>query len=172
MHFSSAALLLSLGGLSNALIHGVDSSTEVSVDLFKKALGEGFVKAIPRGYFEACNSGGLVDPSFATSYKNAVAAGYKDIDTYMYPCTGTGNPCKPYATQVQELVDAIDKSKMNIGTIWIDIEQDQVCNPWDYGPEKNLAEAKKLVDAFRKSGRKFGIYSTPEIGRASCRERV
>jgi hypothetical protein len=163
MHFSSAAILLSLSGISTALIHGVDSSTDVPVATYKKALGQGFVKSIPRGYFEACNSGGLVDPNFVSSYKNAVAAGYKDIDTYMYPCTGTANPCKPYETQLQELLDAIANNKMNIGTIWIDIEQDQICNPWDYGPEGNLAEAKKLVDVFRKSGRKFGIYSTPGV---------
>ncbi|KAK3191066.1 hypothetical protein K4F52_003016 [Lecanicillium sp. MT-2017a] len=162
MHFTSTALFLSLTSLSTALIHGVDSSAAVPVDTFKKALGQGFVKAIPRGYFEACNSGGLVDPNFASSYKNAVAAGYKDIDTYMFPCTGTTNKCKPYAEQIKGLLDAIAADKMNIGTIWVDIESDdKVCHAWDYGAKGNLAEAKKLIEAVRATKRKFGIYSSP-----------
>lgn len=161
MHLTSAALLVPLATLSTALTHAVDSSVAVPVATYKKALGEGFTKAISRGYFEACDSGGLVDPNFASSYKNAVAAGYKDIDTYMFPCTGTTHKCKSYADQIKGLLDAISADKMTIGTIWIDIETDKVCNPWDYGTAGNLAEAKKLVAAVRATKRKFGIYSSP-----------
>lgn len=161
MHFSTTTLLLSLSSAASALIHGVDSSADVSVATYKKALGEGFVKAIPRGFYEACNSGGLLDPNFVNSYKNAVSAGYKDIDTYMFPCTGTSHKCKPYDQQVKLLTDAIAANKMNIGTIWLDIEKDNVCNPWDYGAAGNLAEAKKLVAALKASGHKWGVYSTP-----------
>lgn len=160
MH-STTAILLSLASATNALIHGVDSSALISEELFAKALSQGFEKAIPRGFQEACDSGGIVDPNFAGSYKNAVAAGYKDIDTYIFPCTGTTNECKPYDEQVKLLTDAIEAEEMTIGTIWFDIEKDNICNPWDYGAEGNLAEAKKIVEALEASGKKWGVYSTP-----------
>ena len=160
MHF---AIVISLASAAGALTHAVDSSAAITVATYKKALGEGFTKAIPRGFSEACDSGGLVDANFVSSYKNAVAAGYKDFDTYMYPCTGTAHKCKPYAQQVKLLTDAIAADKMNIGTIWLDIEKDKTCNPWDYGAAGNLAEAKKLVAALKGSGHKWGIYSTPGV---------
>lgn len=161
MHFSITAVLLFAGGSATALKHAVDSSTLVSVATFQKAYGEGFTKAIPRGYQEACGSGGRVDPNFVQTYKNARAAGYTDIDTYFFPCNGSGNKCKSYATQISELGATFQSNKMNIGRIWIDFEKDSVCNPWNYGSSGNLAEAKKLVAAMRDSGYVFGIYSSP-----------
>lgn len=50
---------------------------------------------------------------------------------------------------------------MQIGTIWLDIEQDSTCGNWDYGTSGNLAEAQKLVSAAQASGYVFGIYSSP-----------
>lgn len=161
MHFSTTAFLISLTSASNALIHGVDSSVDVSVAAYQKALSEGFTRAIPRGFFEACDSGGLADHNFVRSYHNAVFAGFKDIDTYIVPCTGTTHRCKPYNQQIELLTDAIAANKMNIGTIWLDIEKDKICNSWDYGAAGNLQEAKKLVGALKASGHKWGIYSTP-----------
>jgi hypothetical protein len=110
-----------------ALVHGMDSSTLVSVATYSKALGEGFVKAIPRGYEEACSVGGRVDPNFVASYHNARAAGFTRIDTYWFPCTGSGNRCKPYTVQIAELIATIEAHHMSIGTIWIDFENDPSC---------------------------------------------
>jgi len=112
-----------------ALIHAVDSSTLVSVATWSTAKGEGFTKAVIRGYFEACSSGGAVDPNFVPSYNNARTAGYTDIDTYWFPCNGSGNNCKSYATQISELSATFNANHMNIGTIWIDLEKDAaICN--------------------------------------------
>jgi hypothetical protein len=76
---TTLAALVSSGA---ALIHGVDSSSLVSQSTYATALGEGFTKAVIRGFEEACGSGGLVDPNFVASYHNARAAGYTNIDTY------------------------------------------------------------------------------------------
>ena len=112
-----------------ALIAGADSSTLVSTALYQKAKGDGFVKVIPRGYQEACGSGGRVDPNFVQSYNNALAAGITNIDTYWFPCNGSGNNCKSYETQLAELVDTINANSMQIGTIWVDIEKESaICN--------------------------------------------
>ncbi len=158
---ASTALFIAFAGVASALTHAVDSSSEVSADIYKKALGQGFTRAIFRGYQEACSLGGRVDPTFVPSYKNAVAAGYKDFDAYFFPCTGTTNKCKPYATQLAELLDTISSQKLAIRRIWLDIETDQVCSPFDYGAQGNIAEAKKLVAAFRAAKHDWGIYTSP-----------
>lgn len=145
---------------ASALTHAVDSSVEVDTATYKKALGEGFTRAIFRGYQEACSQGGRVDPTFIPSYKNAVAAGYKDFDAYFFPCTGSGNKCKAYETQIGDLVKAIKDNKLNIRRIWVDIETDKVCNPFNWGAEKNIEEAKKIIAAVRATKFDFGIYSS------------
>nr|QNJ46227.1 GH25 muramidase [Lecanicillium sp.] len=155
------ALFVAFVSAASALTHAVDSSSEVSVAIYKKALGQGFTRAIFRGYQEACSQGGRVDPTFVPSYKNAVAAGYKDFDAYFFPCTGKTNKCKPYAAQLAELLDTIKGQKLAIRRIWLDIETDRVCNPFDYGAQGNLAEAKKLVAAFRDAKLDWGIYTSP-----------
>lgn len=154
-------VLLAFASVASALTHAVDSSSEVSTDIYKKALGEGFTRAIFRGYQEACSQGGRVDPTFLPSYKNAQAAGYKDFDAYFFPCTGSKNKCKPYDKQIGELVDAIHGNKMAIRRIWIDIETDKVCNPFDYGAKRNIEEAKKLIAAVRATKYDFGVYTSP-----------
>jgi hypothetical protein len=159
--FSKIALLASIIPASLAIIHGVDSSSVVPTATYTKAKGEGFTKAIIRGYQEACSVGGRVDPNFVTSYNNARAAGYTNIDTYWYPCTGSGNSCKSYATQIAELGATFDAHSMKIGRIWIDMEKDSVCNTWNYGSSGNLAQAKSLIAAAKASGYVFGIYSSP-----------
>ena len=127
--FRSLLLLPVLIASSYGLIHAVDSSQLVSEATYAKALGEGFTKAIIRGYEEACGIGGEVDPNFVPSYQNAISAGYTNIDMYWFPCNGSGNNCKSYAEQISEIQATFTKNSMNIGTIWIDFEKDsRVCN--------------------------------------------
>lgn len=113
---------------SYGLIHAVDSSSLVSENDYARARAEGFTKAIIRGYEEACGVGGEVDPNFVPSYNNARGAGYTDIDTYWFPCNGAGHSCKSYATQLSEIAATFRAHSMKIGTIWIDLEKDSVCN--------------------------------------------
>ena len=127
--FRSLLLLPALIASSYGLIFAVDSATLVSEGTYAKAHGEGFTKAIIRGYEEACGIGGEVDPNFVPSYHNARAAGYTDIDMYWFPCNGSGHNCKSYATQLSEIEATFKKNSMNIGRIWIDFEKDSaVCN--------------------------------------------
>ncbi|KAF5311108.1 hypothetical protein D9619_007636 [Psilocybe cf. subviscida] len=160
-----ALFLLPVYALSAyAIIHGVDSSTLVSTATYKKAKAEGFTKAVIRGYEEACVVGGLVDPNFVPTYYNARAAGFTNIDTYWFPCNGSGNKCKSYATQLAEISMTFNVNQMNIGKIWVDIERDSgVCNNWNYGTAGNQAQAKEIIKALRNSGLKFGIYSSPAV---------
>jgi hypothetical protein len=144
-----------------ALVHATDSATLVSVATFQRAKSQGFTKAIPRGYQEACGIGGRVDPNFVQTYKNARAAGITDIDAYWFPCTGASNSCKSYSQQLSELGQTFFNNQMQIGTVWVDLEADSICNNWNYGTAGNLAEAKKIVQAAKDSGYNFGIYSSP-----------
>ncbi|PPQ76524.1 hypothetical protein CVT24_010926 [Panaeolus cyanescens] len=159
--FRAILFLTALVSSAYALVHGVDSSQLVSVATYTKARGEGFTKAIIRGYQEACGSGGRVDPNFVQTYKNARSAGITNIDMYWFPCTGSGNPCKSFATQLSEIANVFKANSMNIGTIWIDIEKDSVCNNWNYGTSGNLSKAKEMIAAIKATGFKFGIYSSP-----------
>jgi len=159
--FSKLALLASIIPAAFSLIHGVDSSSLVSEATFSKAKGEGFTKAVIRGFEEACSVGGEVDPNFVSSYNNARAAGYTNIDAYWYPCTGSGNSCKSYAAQIAALGSTFSAHSMKIGRIWIDFEKDSICNTWNYGSSGNQAQAKDLIAAAKASGYAFGIYSSP-----------
>ncbi|KAF8510870.1 glycoside hydrolase superfamily [Hysterangium stoloniferum] len=153
--------LATLTTSSLALIFAVDSSTLVSEGTFSTALGEGFTKAVLRGYQEACGIGGQVDPNFVGAYNNARAAGYTNIDTYWFPCSGVNNACKSYATQIAELGATFNAHSMAIGRIWIDLEVDPVCDNWNYGTSGNLAQAREIISAIEASGFNFGIYSSP-----------
>jgi hypothetical protein len=121
-------LLPAFIGSSYALIYAVDSSSLVPTATYSTAKSEGFTKAIIRGYEEACSVGGEVDPNFVGSYNNARAAGITNIDMYWFPCNGSGNSCKSYATQLSEIASTFSAHSMSIGTIWIDFEKDSVCN--------------------------------------------
>ena len=127
--FRPLLLLPALIASSYALISAVDSSQLVPTATYVKAHGQGFTKAIIRGYQEACGLGGQVDPNFVATYKNARAAGYTNIDTYWFPCNGSGHKCKSYATQLSELAATFSAHSMHIGRIWIDFEKDAaICN--------------------------------------------
>ncbi|GJJ12717.1 hypothetical protein Clacol_006961 [Clathrus columnatus] len=106
-------------------------------------MSEGFTKAIIRGYEEACDIGGQVDPNFVPSYNNAQAVGITKIDTYWFPCTGSGNPCKSFATQLAEIGNTFVANNMNIVELW------------------SRRKPQELISAARASGFNFGIYSSP-----------
>ena len=110
--FRSLLLLPALIASSYGLIFAVDSSQLVSEATYAKARGEGFTKAIIRGYEEACGAGGEVDPNFVPSYNNARAAGYTDIDMYWFPCNGSGHNCKSYAAQLSEITTTFRENSM------------------------------------------------------------
>jgi hypothetical protein len=157
----TSLITLSLIRVSLGQVYGVDNSQSVDEGTYSKALGEGFTHLVIRGYEEACSIGGQVDPNFVSNYNNAVAVGYTDIDTYWFPCTGSGNPCKSYDEQLIELGNTFFANSMNIGTIWVDLEVDSSCGTWDYGTDGNLEQAQAIVASLQNAGYNFGIYSSP-----------
>ncbi|KAF8336948.1 glycoside hydrolase superfamily [Cantharellus anzutake] len=144
-----------------SLVHGVDNSAPVDGGTYSKAIGDGFTHLVIRGYEDACSSGGQVDPYFVPSYHNARAVGYTEIDTYWFPCTGTGNPCKSYTDQLAELGAMLYSNGTDVGRIWLYIENDPSCGTWNYGADGNLQQAQAMVAALRDGGYYFGIYSSP-----------
>ena len=155
-------ITISLSQISLAQgVYGVDNSAPVDQALYSRAFGEGFHHLIIRGYQEACSIGGEVDPNFVSNFNNAIAAGYSEIDTYWFPCTGSGNPCKSYTEQLAELGQTFNDNQMNIGTIFVDFENDPSCGTWDYGYGGNLKQAQAIVQTLQDSGYKWGIYSSP-----------
>lgn len=99
---------------------------------FQKAKSEGFTKAIIRGYREACGSGGGVDPNFVQTYKNARSAGITNIDTYMFMCSGSGNSCKSYATQVSEIASTFNANSMSylVASSTMNFQADSLTQRW------------------------------------------
>ena len=142
---------------SYGLIFAVDSTQLVSEATYASALGEGFTKAIIRGYEEACSVGGEVDPNFVPSYQNARAAGYTNIDMYWSPCNGSGNNCKLYAIQLSEIAVTRLENLMSIGRIWIVFERDStVCNN-----VSSIAEPQNLFIDWKF----YGQFRTVELWR-------
>jgi hypothetical protein len=122
MIYSAISLLflgLGLAPLSSlALIHGIDSSALVNEVTYEQFKEKGFTKAIILGYEEACGTGGGVDPTFVGSYNSARLAGFTNIDTAWFPCTGSIHSCKSFSDQIAELGAVFKTHNMDIGTIW------------------------------------------------------
>lgn len=79
----------------------------------------------------------------------------------MSPAPARPTSASRYATQLRELLDTISAQKLSIRRIWLDIETDKVCSPFDYGAQGNIAEVRKLVAAFREAKHDWGVYTSP-----------
>ncbi|ESZ94369.1 glycoside hydrolase family 25 protein [Sclerotinia borealis F-4128] len=145
---------------------GIDISQLGTPEFFACAKKTKDVVAI-RGYQQACGTGGQVDKNFAASYKNAKAAGFTGIDSYIFPCSGTPTgsepKCKSVDTQIAEYLKVISDNHMNINTLWLDLEPTSVsnypCNAWNLGAAANEKLAKQWVSAMKATGLKWGIYA-------------
>ncbi|CAG8590261.1 15552_t:CDS:2 [Dentiscutata erythropus] len=150
---------------TNATSYAVDAGDPhgvQAVSAWSCAKASGFTRAIIECYSEYCSQGGGVSSSCLGNYKNAVAAGYKYIDLYFYPCTGAAYNCKSPQTQVNELVTFVNQNKMLVQTIWIDFENDTTTctKSWSQDTASNLALAKQFTNAAKTTLWNWGIYST------------
>ncbi|MCJ1398404.1 hypothetical protein MMC11_001602 [Xylographa trunciseda] len=136
------------------------SSSQTSA--FWSCAAQTYQKAVIRGYYQACASGGAVDPDFVGSYNAARAAGITNIDAYMFACTGTqptGVACKPPSTQLSEFQAVIQSNNMALKHLWFDVEPASgACNAWNLGSSQNLALAQQWTALLRQSSYKWGIY--------------
>lgn len=115
---------------SYGAINAVDSNSTVSVASYTEAFNQGFTRAIIRGFNSDCSVGGQIDPNFVTSYNNARAAKYTDIQAYWSLCNGATSVCMSYDDQLTQLWQTISNSDINISMLWIDmvLERDDDCN--------------------------------------------
>ncbi|KAI9647278.1 hypothetical protein NHQ30_003661 [Ciborinia camelliae] len=145
---------------------GIDISQLGTKAFFECAKKTKDVVAI-RGYQQACGTGGQVDKNFVASYTNAKDAGFTHIDSYIFPCSGTPTgsepKCKSVDTQMAEYLKVISDNKMDITTLWLDLEPTSAssspCNAWNLGAAANEKLAKEWVAAMKATGLKWGIYA-------------
>jgi hypothetical protein len=156
------ALALSTALATAQDIKAFDISAGQGADFMSCMAGQGYQKAVIRGYQQACGKGGRVDPNLLPSYTAAKAAGLR-VDSYLFPCVSTqptGVACKAIETQIDEFVSFIGEHDMDIDTLWFDIEPTTgVCNAWTEGAARNEATAKQWVAALKGTGLKWGIYA-------------
>mmetsp|Transcript_4047 Transcript_4047/g.7797 ORF Transcript_4047/g.7797 Transcript_4047/m.7797 type:complete len:256 (-) Transcript_4047:212-979(-) len=130
---------------------GVDVSQAISVSEWNCLMspgGQGPVKfAIPRVY----QSFGRVDEGGVGSIKAAHSAGVPNVDGYIFPCVGCGNP----GGQVADTVAAISGAGTHVGMLWYDIENYK----WSSSKTSNQAFIKTLVDKGLSLGVKAGVYT-------------
>ncbi|CAG8831110.1 30208_t:CDS:1, partial [Gigaspora margarita] len=98
---------------------------------------------------EGCSVGKLL-PLVVSTTITMLSLPVTNILTFIFfPCTGAAYNCKPPQTQINELVDFINKNKVLVQTIWIDFEIDKTTwiNNWSKDPASNLALAKQFTEA-------------------------
>ncbi len=141
--------------------YGVDVSQPYGVAAFQCLVRENLLFAVIRCY----QSVGRPDPNCASSVANAHAAGMKVltnpnhadcvqvVDGYFFPCP----TCGPAANQVNQMLSYFNANRVNIKTMWLDIEGTQY---WTGNTNNNRAWYQSLVQACHAAGLNIGIYSS------------
>jgi len=124
---------------------GADVSDALAQSDFQCLLNEGYSFAIPRGY----QSLGQVDPNVVNNIQNARAAGFQNVDVYLFPCVSCGNPQQ----QITDLYNAI--SGQSYGMIWLDIEIYQWSS--DQGANQNFIS--NMIAQGQNLTASLGIYT-------------
>lgn len=141
--FSLGLVLGSLIATPTESTVGVDVSQLISTstwECLETPGGQGAIEfAIPRVY----RSTGSVDPNGATSISNAIDAGIKYVDGYIFPCV----PCGDAAGQVSDAVAAIKGT--GYGMVWYDIE--------NYNWGSDLSANQAFIEDMIKEGLKLGV---------------
>merc|ERR1712065_99990 len=136
---------------------GIDVSMSVSESQFANGHRNGnFSFAIPRAW----HSYGAADTEAPDNVWNARAAGYARVDVYAFVCPGGGGA----SSQIDGLVKFIRDNRMEIDTVWLDVEGPQY---WTGSVSGNQQYMTELVDSMRSSGMRFGVYCLPVSGPTS-----
>lgn len=99
--------------------------------------------------FRAYRSLGSVDPTAIPNIQHAYAAGFRDIDIYIFPCFKCGNP----RGQVRTTVNALKGQPYH--WIWLDVERHR----WG-SKEANRRFLAEMFDEAPKHGKPVGIYTS------------
>lgn len=102
------------------------------------------------------HSYGGFDVAAPQTIRNAHAAGFKFVDSYLFPCRA-----KSASAQVQGTLSGLSQGGAHIGTLWLDIET----NPspgcaWSGDQASNCEFIKELLRAGHAAGRVMGVYSS------------
>jgi hypothetical protein len=142
----------------------VDFSQRCPVKTQQCFIKEGYTLSIPRGY----RSSGKVDTNLALNVRYGVAAGFKHIHTYLFPCPKCATTGEQ---QVDELVDYMKKSFIDdkVKMVWLDIEQSKY---WLSTTTKNRNFFNSMLKGAAKNNLAVGIYTSksqwePIMGRGN-----
>lgn len=132
--------------------NGVDVSTAVSSSSASCFASNGISYIVVRGY----RSSGSVDTAACGSLNAAAAAGIPTRDAYIFPCPTCS---KSAASQISEMVTALQSGCSWSGKVWLDIEGSQY---WTGSTSNNKAWYQNLVDACKATvgASKCGVYSS------------
>lgn len=135
---------------------GLDISQEIcastNADTWKCLRNAGYSFAIIEGY----QGGGRVNQNLARCVADARAAGFEYVDTYAWAapnCPGVSG-----AEVANELMSYINANHVNVGMVWVDVEESGSCNP---SVGANVDFYKSMTNQFVSAGWKTGVYSSP-----------
>ncbi|KAE9546249.1 hypothetical protein FO519_010539, partial [Halicephalobus sp. NKZ332] len=98
-------------------------------------------------------STGAYDTTGIQNIKNARAAGWKDVDGYIFPCLSSS--CPSAKTQVANTVNELHAKGAQFGMIWLDIEK--LAWPADHNHNRAfISEMMQELDALKVN---YGIYT-------------
>eukprot|EP01084_Bolivina_argentea_P314101 544043_1 len=154
MHTTMLALMILITMVKSSAL-GVDVSTAYSESTWSclhKQYNIDFM--VSRAWREEYQ--GAFDETSVTNSKNALSAGIKEIDMYLFPCRST-DPVK----QVTELMGNLTKNNVYFGMLWLDIEEEtyETCNWSNYTNEQNCEYIHSMAEAGTNMGQLIGIYS-------------
>ncbi|CAJ0935441.1 unnamed protein product, partial [Mesorhabditis belari] len=118
--FGLAVICFIGGGLA---YDGWDGIQAVSADGFKCLANNGYSFFVARVW----HSYGGFDETGIQNIKNARAAGWKDVDGYIFPCVRS--TCDDAGTQVRNVVNQLNAEGAQFGMLWLDIEI------WEWGTD-------------------------------------
>nr|ABN58658.1 lysozyme 1 [Meloidogyne artiellia]ABN58659.1 lysozyme 1 [Meloidogyne artiellia] len=139
-------LLLFICGVSSKKgFDGIQAISQSTFDCLKK---NGYDFFIARIWQEVNN----YDETGIANIKHARAAGWTDVDGYIYPCTKSS--CPSGQAQVEAALNRLKTEGAKINTLWMDIE-----GTWPSDTKHNQQFIEGMVSAAKKAGVKTGIYS-------------
>ena len=128
---------------------GWDGIQAVSESGFKCLWNNGYRFFIARVW----ESVGNYDNTGIQNIKNAKAAGWVDVDGYIFPCLRSG--CAAAKNQVEATVNRLNADGAKFGMLWLDIER----LAWPADKNHNRQFISDMMSQLEAMGINYGIYT-------------